>query len=54
MESEAVRMLPNVEKSCSLIVSAATQLVFAARSPMLSVLVVGMQVGPHSLLFSML
>lgn len=37
-------MLPDVEKACLLIVSAAAQLTAAVRSPMLSALAVGMQV----------
>lgn len=43
MESEKPRRLPLVDKSCSLIVSAAYQLVFAARSPLLSMMSVAMQ-----------
>ena len=44
LESEGPRMLPEVDRACSMIVSAATQLTFTARSPMLSVLTVSMQV----------
>ena len=44
IESEAARMLPNVDRACSRIVSAAAQLIFSARSPMLSVMTVAMQV----------
>ena len=44
LESEGPRMLPEVDRSCALIVSAAMQLIFAVRSPMQSVLAVAMQV----------
>lgn len=49
LESEGPRMLPNVEEACSHIVAAAAQLTFAVRSPMMSVLVAGMQVRTHML-----
>jgi hypothetical protein len=44
LESEAACKIPEVEKACSLIVSAANQLVFTARSPMHSVVATAMQV----------
>ena len=45
LESEGPRMLPDVERACGFIVSAATQLTFSVRSPMLTAITVGMQVG---------
>lgn len=47
MESEGVRMLPEVDKECSLIVSAATQLVYATRSPMQSIVALATGVCVH-------
>ena len=44
MESEAARMLPDVDKACSLIISAASQLIYSVRSPMLSIVAVATQV----------
>lgn len=49
LESEKVRALPEVEKACSLAISAATQLVFSLRSPMASVVTTGIQVKPLAL-----
>ncbi|KIP10249.1 hypothetical protein PHLGIDRAFT_85462 [Phlebiopsis gigantea 11061_1 CR5-6] len=43
MESEAARMLPEVEKACALIVSATSQLAFAVRSPLQSIVTVALQ-----------
>ena len=45
MESEAVRMIPEVEEACSTIVSAAMQLVYTVRSPMSSITSVILQVS---------
>ena len=44
MESEAARMLPEVEGACALIVAATAQLAFAVRSPLQSVITVALQV----------
>jgi hypothetical protein len=44
IESEAALTIPEVEKACTLIVSAANQLVYTARSPMQSVIAAAMQV----------
>lgn len=44
VESEAARTLPKVEKACSLIIAAATQLVQAVRSPMHGILTLSLQV----------
>lgn len=45
MESEAARMLPEVDAACALIVSATAQLAFAARSPLQSIVTVALQVS---------
>ena len=47
MESEAARMLPEVEKACALIVSATAQLAFAVRSPLQSIVTVALQVRAY-------
>lgn len=44
MESEGVRRVPEIERACSMIVAAATQLVYSARSPMASISTVVLQV----------
>ena len=47
-ESEGPRMIPAVDRACTLIVSAAYQLIFTARSPMLSMISISMQVSMDS------
>ena len=44
-ESEAIREIPEINHACSSIVSAAHQLVAVVRSPTLTAVAVGMQVG---------
>ena len=45
MQEEAARMIPDVDKACALIVSAAYQLISSVRSPMATVIAIATQVN---------